>query len=200
MLRRGPGLSVNSPINTQLDPPPSSPNTTTDSPKVPPLSSPPSGPIQSVPTDSISPESNPRIDPPEIIRQSTCPTKRLDYLQDFHLGCRLPSRLSQSSDSAMGTSSSTPYPLSNYLSYDHLSTTHRAFTTSISLETEPKTFLQATQDPKWRSAMQDEINAIETNHTWSLASLPPGKNPLDANGFTRLNIILMGQWKGTKPS
>ena len=58
-------------------------------------------------------ESNSAIASPPITHKSTRPTKLLNYLQDFHLGCGLPSRATQSSDSALVTSSSTSYSLSN---------------------------------------------------------------------------------------
>uniref|UniRef100_A0A2N9I0J6 CCHC-type domain-containing protein n=1 Tax=Fagus sylvatica TaxID=28930 RepID=A0A2N9I0J6_FAGSY len=99
------------------------------------------------------------------------------YLHDFHLGPALPTRPIPSSDSALVRSSGTSHPLSNFLSYDGLSPSHRAFTSSISLETEPKSFLQAMKHPKWRNA-NSEIDALEANHTWTLTASPPNKKPI----------------------
>lgn len=76
----------------------------------------------------------------EISRRSTRTTRPPSYLREFHLEYGLPSRSSQLSESAMVTSNGTIYPLSHFLSYDKLSPSYRAFTTSISLETEPKNF------------------------------------------------------------
>nr|CAD1820262.1 unnamed protein product [Ananas comosus var. bracteatus] len=36
----------------------------------------------------------------------------------------------------------------------------------------------AINDPKWRDAMAKEIQALETNQTWSLEHLPPDKKPI----------------------
>nr|GEV23327.1 putative reverse transcriptase, RNA-dependent DNA polymerase, Gag-polypeptide of LTR copia-type [Tanacetum cinerariifolium] len=41
-------------------------------------------------------------------------------------------------------------------------------------------FEQATQDEKWRNAMQQEIKALEKNVTWTLEELPEGKRPIDS--------------------
>lgn len=54
-----------------------------------------------VSSPSNSHESNSPIASPPITHKSTRPTKLPNYLQDFHLGCGLPSRSTQSSDSAL---------------------------------------------------------------------------------------------------
>ena len=59
-----------------------------------------------------------------------------------------------------------------------MATSYHAFTTSISLEIEPNTFLQAIQDPKWKNAMQVEIAALEANQTLTLTPLPLGKKSI----------------------
>jgi len=32
-------------------------------------------------------------------------------------------------------------------------------------------------NPKWIEAMESEIAALETNNTWEIVKLPPGKRP-----------------------
>lgn len=51
---------------------------------------------------------------------------------------------------------------------------HVAYTTT--LDAEPSTFKQANTDPKWRSAMAQEINALAQNHTWTLVPYDPQMN------------------------
>ena len=36
------------------------------------------------------------------------------------------------------------------------------------------------KDSKWRKAMQNEIEALEQNDTWSLENLPEGKHAIDS--------------------
>ena len=47
--------------------------------------------------------------------------------------------------------------------------------------------------------MKKETEALETNDTWTLEQLPPGKL-LDLNGYTRLNINQIEKWNATKPN
>ncbi|CAH9112219.1 unnamed protein product [Cuscuta epithymum] len=75
---------------------------------------------------------------------------------------------------------SKPYPISDFISYEKFSSTHKAFLAAITSRDEPKYFSQAVQDPLWREAMQKEIHALEENTTWSLVHLPPGKRVVDS--------------------
>ncbi|KAM2039353.1 hypothetical protein ACFX1T_012806 [Malus domestica] len=100
------------------------------------------------------------------------------YLQQYHIDATLPSRSLPSSNSALPNTGGTSHPLFTVLSYDRLSPTHCAFTTSISVATEPRSFAQASSDPKWRLAMEHELATLEANDTWSLQPLRLGKKPV----------------------
>ena len=68
------------------------------------------------------------------------------------------------------------YPLSHYVSYDHLSLTHKSFVFSLSMETEPNSYHEVAQSPHWHAAMNTELQALEANSTWTIMSLPSGKH------------------------
>ncbi|KAI3808617.1 hypothetical protein L1987_24572 [Smallanthus sonchifolius] len=70
---------------------------------------------------------------------------------------------------------STVHPISHFVSYNKFSNSHKAFLTAIDSNDEPSCFEQATQDERWREAMQQEIKALKKNGTWILESLPEGK-------------------------
>ena len=70
----------------------------------------------------------------------------------------------------------TIFPISDRISYDKLSTPHRAFVTSITNLSEPRNYQEAMTSPEWCDAMKAEIKALELNDTWVLADLPPDKN------------------------
>jgi len=67
------------------------------------------------------------------------------------------------------------YPISKFMSYHRLSPTHSAFLTSISNVHEPKNFKEAQSQPVWQQAMHEELKALTENHTWTIVSLPAGK-------------------------
>ena len=100
-----------------------------------------------------------------------CITKCPAYLSDYH--CYL---AANQFFSLSGISSPAPlYFISSFLSYHRLSKSHRAFTLAISTQTEPQTFSQVVESQVRRDAMDIELQALESNGTWSLVTLPPRK-------------------------
>jgi len=88
---------------------------------------------------------------------------------------------SSSSPSSLGLS----YPLHKFVNYDSFSTRHCSFLAALHTKQEPLFFSQkplffsqAMKDQRWREAMSREIHALETNETWDLTKLPPGKKAL----------------------
>ncbi|KAL0447877.1 UNVERIFIED_CONTAM: Retrovirus-related Pol polyprotein from transposon RE2 [Sesamum latifolium] len=45
-------------------------------------------------------------------------------------------------------------------------------------EFEPRSYKEAAASKEWRDAMNDEIMALERNHTWKVTTLPPGKRAI----------------------
>ena len=67
------------------------------------------------------------------------------------------------------------HDISNYVSYESLSPTYRAFVASLQSTKIPKDWKEAKLDPKWRNAMLEELAALEKNKTWELVPSPMGK-------------------------
>nr|GEW59919.1 putative reverse transcriptase, RNA-dependent DNA polymerase, Gag-polypeptide of LTR copia-type [Tanacetum cinerariifolium] len=88
---------------------------------------------------------------------------------------------------------STVHPISPFVSYDKFSHSHKAFLTTINFNHEPSCFEQATQDEKWRNAMQQEIKALEKNETWTLEELPEGKRPIDSKWVYKIKFKSNGE-------
>ena len=77
-----------------------------------------------------------------------------------------------------GVRTCTQHPIGNFISYDKLSPTFRAFTSSITDIQIPQNIQEALKIPKWKAAVDEEIQALEKNHTWEITDLPRGKKPV----------------------
>ncbi|KAL0399261.1 UNVERIFIED_CONTAM: Retrovirus-related Pol polyprotein from transposon RE1 [Sesamum radiatum] len=69
---------------------------------------------------------------------------------------------------------------------DTYSPAHMSFVAQLSSVQEPKTYLQASSDPHWIKAMDQELQALETNGTWELTSLPLHKKPIGSRWVFKL--------------
>nr|GEU47297.1 putative reverse transcriptase, RNA-dependent DNA polymerase, Gag-polypeptide of LTR copia-type [Tanacetum cinerariifolium] len=54
-------------------------------------------------------------------------------------------------------------------------------------------FKQATQDARWREAMQKEVKALKKNDTWTLEYLPEGKRAIDLKWVYKINFKPNGE-------
>ncbi|RVW95017.1 Retrovirus-related Pol polyprotein from transposon TNT 1-94 [Vitis vinifera] len=77
-----------------------------------------------------------------------------------------------------GVRSCTQHPIGNFISYDKLSPTFRAFTSSITEIQVPQNIQEAFKYPKWKAAVDEEVRALEMNGTWEITDLPRGKKPV----------------------
>ncbi|RVW42410.1 Retrovirus-related Pol polyprotein from transposon RE1 [Vitis vinifera] len=62
-----------------------------------------------------------------------------------------------------GVRSCTQHPIGNFISYDKLSPTFRAFTSSITEIQVPQNIHEAFKYPKWKAAVDEEVRALEKN-------------------------------------
>ncbi|GMP81639.1 hypothetical protein CsSME_00036279 [Camellia sinensis var. sinensis] len=67
------------------------------------------------------------------------------------------------------------HPIANYLSYQRLSKNHRAFTSRISHLFVPRNIQEALDDPNWKLAVMEEMNALRRSGTWEIVDLPKDK-------------------------
>ena len=81
-----------------------------------------------------------------------------------------------------------PYALSSTLSYNHQSPSHKHFSLAVTTLLEPSSFAQANQLPKWREAIQAELEALEANNTWVLTDLPVGKQAIGCKWVYKIKL------------
>lgn len=67
------------------------------------------------------------------------------------------------------------YPISSYVTYDHLSSGSCSFVASIDSVGILRSVHQALSHPGWRDAMLQEMNALTEKGTWDLVNLPIGQ-------------------------
>jgi hypothetical protein len=67
------------------------------------------------------------------------------------------------------------HDIGKFMSYKALSPSYRAFVASLQTVSIPRDWQSAKQDPKWREAMIEELEALKKNKTWVLTKLPAEK-------------------------
>lgn len=65
---------------------------------------------------------------------------------------------------------------------------HLCFRSLLSSNKEPSSYAQACQNSYWVQVMKAELDALEANHTWKLASLPPGKKVIGCRWVYKLKL------------
>lgn len=76
------------------------------------------------------------------------------------------------------TATDIPHPLAAYVSFEKLTEDYKAYICAVKKFTGPYTFNQAKKFDEWIQAMNEELFALESTHTWSIYSLPPEKHAI----------------------
>ncbi|KAL4366882.1 hypothetical protein GQ457_05G017780 [Hibiscus cannabinus] len=82
----------------------------------------------------------------------------------------------------------SPHTIAQVLSYQNVSPKHLSYVSNVEILKEPKTYNQAILHDSWKTAMKEEIIALENNHTWDLVSLPPGKQTIGCKWVFRTKL------------
>ncbi|KAJ9560019.1 hypothetical protein OSB04_005179 [Centaurea solstitialis] len=137
----------------------------------------PSSPISPTHTpSSIQPPSHTELSPPHsnISPPNISPSSPVSSVPSSH------STPSQSSSPPLPPRNRKPNPKYYNPHFVNNTTVH-----PIPPALEPTTYLQASKDPLWRKAMDDEYNALLRNHTWELIA-PPSRPPIGCKWVFRI--------------
>ncbi|KAH0705523.1 hypothetical protein KY290_010213 [Solanum tuberosum] len=91
------------------------------------------------------------------------------------------------------TQKAVKYPMGNYVSYNHLSSSYQCYIAASSSLKEPSTYSEAVSDQRWIDAMQLEIQALESNNTWVVTNLPQGKKPIGCRWVYKIKYKATGE-------
>ena len=84
-----------------------------------------------------------------------------------------------SSSSDEGSSSEGPRGMRNLEEiYSETDVINNASLFCLFTDCEPLSFEEATKNKKWRQVMEEEIDAIQRNKMWELATLPKGQKAI----------------------
>nr|GEV78930.1 ribonuclease H-like domain-containing protein [Tanacetum cinerariifolium] len=70
------------------------------------------------------------------------------------------------------------YGLEKHVSYAKLNTVNYCFTTTFNKSVEPTSYYEAAKDLKWIEAMNEEIDALYRNYTWTIVDLSKGRKAI----------------------
>lgn len=123
--------------------------------------------------ETLTVDDAPAIDNPSLNKGKRI-SKSPAYLHDYY--CNM-------------TETDIPYPLAAYMSYNQLTADYKAYICAVTQFAEPTTFKQAKRFDEWIQAMNEELLALESTHTWSICSLPPDKRAIGCKWVykTKLN-------------
>ena len=67
------------------------------------------------------------------------------------------------------------YPIESYISYLKISPSFRKFISAIDSKVEPTSYEEAIKDERWNATMNEEVQVLQKNNTWTVTTLPENK-------------------------
>ncbi|GKC47894.1 putative RNA-directed DNA polymerase [Tanacetum coccineum] len=123
-------------------------------------------------SDELDPES---IINEETIRRSIRRSKLPSRLEDYELGGKV------------------KYGLDRYVNYSNLSSETYSFVTNLNKAIEPKSYKDASTDPRWIDAMNKEMEALNRNNTWEICDFPKGRRPITCKWIYKIKYKSNGE-------
>ncbi|GJR34590.1 ribonuclease H-like domain-containing protein [Tanacetum coccineum] len=109
------------------------------------------------------------------VRRSSRPTKMPAKFNDFMLDSKL------------------KYGIEKHVNYSKLNTANYCFATTLNKSVEPTTYYDVVKDVRLVEAMNNEIEALTRNSTWTLTDLPIGRKTIDNKWLYKIKYKASGQ-------
>ncbi|GJU46458.1 putative RNA-directed DNA polymerase, partial [Tanacetum coccineum] len=109
------------------------------------------------------------------VRRSSRPSKLPAKFNDFMLDSKL------------------KYGIEKHINYSKLNSFNYCFATILNKFVEPSTYYDAVKDTRWVEAMNNEIEALIRNNTWTITDLPIGKKAIDNKWLYKIKYKSTGQ-------
>ncbi|GJS69702.1 ribonuclease H-like domain-containing protein [Tanacetum coccineum] len=82
--------------------------------------------------------------------------------------------------------SSKKYGLEKYVTYINLNTSNYYFSTNLNKSSEPTSHFKAVKKPNWIEAINNEIEALNRNNTWTDCDLPMGRKAVGSKWLWKI--------------
>ncbi|GKA15748.1 putative RNA-directed DNA polymerase [Tanacetum coccineum] len=89
--------------------------------------------------------------------------------------------------------SKSKYPINHYVSTEKLANTQKNMVEELSTVAIPNSVQEALKDPRWRKAIQEEMDALKKNWTWDEVVLPPGKKTVGCRWIFTIKLDSSGK-------
>lgn len=144
--------------------------------------------LQHAPIEQMTPEldlqhqSDPIIEPdePMLPKRNAANDNQSPPMTDVHPP-RLPPRSNRGIPKPtyeLDPTSKVKYPMSNYVTTNHLSESNKSFVCQLSFVRIPNSMQEALSNQNWQAAMEEELRSLKKNDTWKIVDLPIGKKSM----------------------
>ncbi|GJU85880.1 ribonuclease H-like domain-containing protein [Tanacetum coccineum] len=89
--------------------------------------------------------------------------------------------------------SSKKYGLEKYVTYTNLNTSNYRFSTNLNKSSKPTSYFEAVKNPNWIEAMNNEIEALNRNNTWTVCDLPMGRKAVGSKRLWKIKYKSTGE-------
>lgn len=85
------------------------------------------------------------------------------------------------------------YSIDKSVNYSFLNTENKCFATNLNKTVEPQSFFEASSDPSWVKAMNEEMEALYRNKTWVVTDLPSNRKPIGCKWVYKIKYKANGE-------